>query len=634
MKLINKFVILILFLTLFLTGCLNAYGSVKIVNGDITIEIGETKFLDIKKTNIEGQYIFSSDNDNVIVSENGKITGNKIGTSKVTVEVGEYYDSITVTVIENKYQKKLIINGYKEKLVVLETLNFKTSYYVNDVLITDDVKCDYIITSGENNCTLENGIFTAKSKGKVTLYAIYEGIKSENITIEVFDKDLISSVILTVSTEYPKIGEKVNLNIKVNNSNISNYNYYYQIENQEMHPFVLIEGNYLISTQECEIILYAYVYDETSGSFVKSNAVNLKFTKNTIKPTRIIISSPKEKLLPYETYQLYYAIIPGNARKDIKFYVLQGNATINDKFELTCFDDKEIIVIAVIDDVESNELIINKSEEIKDPYINYTYDEFYSNYKPSNSYQDSVFRTNHGFMSGDITLMDQAPTICNNRPQENNLYIKNTSMLYSADKNIYYVIDSFGKITREIYKGAAYITLEEVSAYIFAYNDVPANYTENKSGKPSKSIWGEFLRVNHTYFSGDIDRYPYEPILPDINGCGGNLNYFELDIGTTGTDCDPNYPTEIYNDGYKITRGAARIVYSRYDENGNDIQDINKKYLFYTYNHYNDFQEYLNYENGWGEMFGNITGGGVISSREYYNPTKYINIKLEDLYNK
>ena len=47
-------------------------------------------------------------------------------------------------------------------------------------------------------------------------------------------------------------------------------------------------------------------------------------------------------------------------------------------------------------------------------------------------------------------------------------------------------------------------------------------------------------------------------------------------------------------------------------------------YIFYTYNHYNDFQEYLNYYGGWGDIFGNITGGGEISSKTNYNPTGYV----------
>ena len=52
--------------------------------------------------------------------------------------------------------------------------------------------------------------------------------------------------------------------------------------------------------------------------------------------------------------------------------------------------------------------------------------------------------------------------------------------------------------------------------------------------------------------------------------------------------------------------------------------EVGETYLFYTYNHYNDFQEYLNYEGGWGELFGNITGGGKLSSNSSCNPTPYV----------
>ena len=101
-----------------------------------------------------------------------------------------------------------------------------------------------------------------------------------------------------------------------------------------------------------------------------------------------------------------------------------------------------------------------------------------------------------------------------------------------------------------------------------------------------------------------------------------------MDIGTTGTDCDPSYDITIYNDGRTITRGAARIVYGKNDLNKNGIYEIGEHYLFYTYNHYNDFQEYLNYAGGWGEMFGNITGGGTLSSKYDCNPTSYVEVTL------
>jgi len=259
-----------------------------------------------------------------------------------------------------------------------------------------------------------------------------------------------------------------------------------------------------------------------------------------------------------------------------------------------------------------------------DPYINIDVDEFYTNYKPAISYEDAYYRTLHNLMSGTIGLQDQAPTISLYQPKQNGKFIRNTEMLYSEDGNTYYVVDSYGDIVMEIYRGAAYIMLEEVAAHVFAFGEPPANQTSSKKTSPTSSEWGIYLRLNHSSFSGSTKSFPYEPKLPNISGCGGTLNYFEMDIGTTGTDCDPSYPVEVYNNGYTITRGAARIVYVCEDDDYNGVIDLDERYVFYTYNHYNDFQEYLNYYGGWGEMFGNITGGGTISSKTDYNPTPYV----------
>ena len=99
-----------------------------------------------------------------------------------------------------------------------------------------------------------------------------------------------------------------------------------------------------------------------------------------------------------------------------------------------------------------------------------------------------------------------------------------------------------------------------------------------------------------------------------------------MDIGTTGTTSGEGYQVSTYNNGTKINRGAARLVYGRRDINRNGIFEENELHVFYTYNHYNDFQEYLNYYGGWGEMFGNITGGGTLSSKYDYNPTPYVRV--------
>lgn len=315
-----------------------------------------------------------------------------------------------------------------------------------------------------------------------------------------------------------------------------------------------------------------------------------------------------------------------------------SNAEVDLEGIVTGLNEGEVI-ITVKYGTDSDQIVITITDtlsidDIEDPYENISKEEFYLNYKPAENFVDAYYRSQHGLMSGSIEEQTQEPTVSTTRPTFNGEYVKNTTMNYLNDGNTYCVIDHRGNEVMNIYKDGAYVVLEEVAAYIFAFNDVPPNYVSQKNTKPSESIWGEYLRLNHSSFSGDTSRYPYEPELPNIFACGGEFYYYETDIGTTGTDCDPKYTPTIYNNGYKITRGAARIVYAKYDKNRNNIIEPEEKHVFYTYNHYNDFQEYLNYYNGWGEMFGNITGGGMLSSKTNYNPTSYIEVYCYKLKNE
>lgn len=267
-------------------------------------------------------------------------------------------------------------------------------------------------------------------------------------------------------------------------------------------------------------------------------------------------------------------------------------------------------------------------DDENDPYKEVSKSEFYASYTVATSNEDAYYRSLHGFMSGELTVPDQAPTISAYRPKVGTAYVRNNVMRYEEDGKAYVVTDVYGEEAFTVYKDGAYITLEEVAAYVYAFGTYPKNYSPDKNASPRDSVWAEYLRVNHTSFSGSTSKYPYEPELPNITGCGGKLNYYEMDIGTTGTDCDPTYTAELYNDGYSITRGAARIVYGKRDLDGDGIFEEGEHYVFYTYNHYNDFQEYLNYAGGWGEMFGNITGGGTISSKTDYNPTAYPSVVI------
>ncbi len=288
----------------------------------------------------------------------------------------------------------------------------------------------------------------------------------------------------------------------------------------------------------------------------------------------------------------------------------------------------EVKIKAKYNELVSNEITLNIKPSIydSDPYQNISSKYFYDNYKEAINPKDVIYRTSHGYMAGDLILPNQEPEISSYQPKEGDKYVKNIYTQYSETKDAYYIIDSYGETVDMVFKNGGYIGLDEVASYLIAYGDVPANYNSKKSADPTLSIWGAYLRVNNTKFSGNTSKYPYEPELPNISGCGGDLTYYEIDFGTTGTDCDPNYHSEVYNDGYDITRGAARLVYARFNSYGNQITNILEKYVFYTYNHYNDFQEYLNYQGGWGKMFGNITGGGKISSKTDYNPTPYVDV--------
>ena len=250
-------------------------------------------------------------------------------------------------------------------------------------------------------------------------------------------------------------------------------------------------------------------------------------------------------------------------------------------------------------------------------------DAFYGNSDPADSYEEAIERSKRGEISGADRVPDAEPYMAKNQPTSNGKYIRNSNSYY-LDNNTYVVVNAYGLEVFRVYRGGGYITLDEVAAYVYAFGGVPANYDSNKKASPSSSIWGEYLRVNHTSFSGSTTKYPYEPELPNISGCGGYMYYYEIDIGTTGTDTGNGYEVRIYNNGTSIVRGAARIVYTFSDYDRDGVVENDKKYVFYTYNHYNDFQEYLNYYGGWGEMFGNVTGGGTLSSKYNYNPTPYV----------
>lgn len=235
---------------------------------------------------------------------------------------------------------------------------------------------------------------------------------------------------------------------------------------------------------------------------------------------------------------------------------------------------------------------------------------FYENYQEATTLEESQKRSEHFLMSGSIDYQPLNPVVVDNPPMVNDMYVRNTSACYEDNGLTYVIFDSNGQVAKKIFYGGAYVTLDDVASYLYAFGEVPINYVDDKETSPTKSPWGEYLRLNNTYFSGG---YSGEPDLPN-NGYasdGVGYRYYEIDIGASN-----------YNNGKRIRRGAARIVYTRYYLDYTPIENPNDRYVFYTYTHYSSFLEYLNYENGWGQEFGYDNN---------YIPTYYQNTYRLDL---
>ena len=278
-----------------------------------------------------------------------------------------------------------------------------------------------------------------------------------------------------------------------------------------------------------------------------------------------------------------------------------------------------------------------KLDSIADPYLNVDKTEFYANYERATTYEDAYYRTKHNLMSGDIS--DQYYLPSDGKIVEDDKAVRITTATYvlDADGNyLAYVPNVIGREEYIIFYGAAYTSLNDVAAYLLAFGDVPANQIANKNSSGQSqaiSLWGKHGRVNNGEFSGNPSKYPFQPLLPNIF----DIEYREMDFGTTGGYVNSNsngtyYNQKLYNNGSKIDRGAARFVYVS-DPN---IKNIDNRYVFYTYNHYNDFQEYLNYHDGWGYRFGNESAGNEYcgGSKDFYalncvSPTPYIETILK-----
>ena len=257
-------------------------------------------------------------------------------------------------------------------------------------------------------------------------------------------------------------------------------------------------------------------------------------------------------------------------------------------------------------------------DSYSDPYVNVDKKDFYNNYEAATTYEDAYYRTKHHLMSGDITPQDH---LAEEGFNESDSYIKCSTATYvlDADGNyLAYIPNTNNTDNHIIFYGAAYTSLDEVAAYILAFGEQPINTNYDKNDKSlSIATWGIYGRVNNGTFRA-TSSYKYQPSFPS------GYTWIESDFGTNGGFYVGSGTVGRYNNGTTITRGTARLVYS----NMPGIKPIDNRYVFYTYNHYNDFQEYLNYDNGWSIRYGNESAGNPYCSGKgdwkdsYNSPTQ------------
>ena len=466
--------------------------------------------------------------------------------------------------------------------------------------------------------TSSSYVLRALSDGSATIYAKVNDEIYDSIEVNVAESAPTSIVISSTSNE-ALVGSSINISIDIDKQSY--------LDEVSLN---IIEGSNLASIEGSEI------YFASSGSVkVQASYQNIKSNILVFYAYDFTISLNNNDIEAGDHERIRISNFDGDKTKCS--VIIEDEEILSsgiDSFGYLHINALKVgcssFYVQSSDGLISNKLVVNVVGG--NPYLDIDKNEFYNNYKRATSLLDSQYRSECYLMSGDITPQDQEPEIARNQPKQGNMLIHNTTRNFSNNGNVYTVYNVNGEKEFDIYYGGAYTSLEEVAAYIYAWGEVPVNYDPDKDAEPYNSNWGEYLRANNTYFSGNTKKYPYEPELPNISGIDdGNVMYYEIDIGTTGTDCDPKYDPEIYNDGERIVRGAARIVYTYSYINGDPVSDEDR-YVFYTYNHYNDFQEYLNYYNGWGEMFGNITGGGTISSKVDYNPTPYVQTYRKDLF--
>lgn len=302
-------------------------------------------------------------------------------------------------------------------------------------------------------------------------------------------------------------------------------------------------------------------------------------------------------------------------------------------------------------------------DPLNNPYSDIDTDEeketFYATYTPAHSAIDAKYRSEMGLLSGNNTDSKYLPkdNAKKDTSKINSLRSKTLNYIVNSETNnkdayIFYNLD--GTFTPIYYEGA-YWTMNETAAYLFGFGKCPINQDYDKyeaKELESSKTWWKYGRVNRGFYDGPVkEKYAYESFFVGMEN--KDIYYTETDFGNSTyyneTVYDEQYKPMPYikkdNEGkYNIftstpgDRGVLRFVFTSVFENvlpraykashASEISNENYKNVYYnrvyyTFNHYNDWHEFLNYEDGWGQAFGNIIRGNSYNEMDKVTDKNY-----------
>lgn len=336
----------------------------------------------------------------------------------------------------------------------------------------------------------------------------------------------------------------------------------------------------------------------------------------------------------------------------------------------TITSNNEYVTTLRIED-KTNHNFIEKTykDPLSNPYLDIDTDAekeyFYTNnYTQAQTSIDAKYRSEAGLLSGDPAeekfMPDDFKKIDNSKVNMERSTTFNYYVDSETNENTAYLLYRLDGTYTPIFNGGAYFTLNQLAAYTVGFGALPPNQDYDKYEAMqdiSSEKWYKYGRVNRGFYDGPVkDKYAYETWFVGMEK--KDINYTETDFGNSvyynDNEYDPQYKQMPYvknidgkykiNSGTPGDRGVLRLCFTSAFENimpkphkaahgtddtNNNFQNQYYKRAYYTFNHYNDWSEFLNYEDGWTDIYGNMTRGNKYCEMNVHTDKQYAPIPTD-----